>query len=151
MLKDILAISGEPGLFKLVSKTSKGIIVEHLETKKRMPTYATAKISALEDIAIFTEDSDVPLKDVYRKINEKENGGPAISHKAKPEELKRYFEEVLPDYDKERVYVSDIKKAVQWYNILHGLDMLNFEEEEKEEGNRDQSEQKDINDDKKDT
>lgn len=130
MLKGILAISGQPGLFKMITESKNSIIVESLDTGKRMPAYSTSKISALEDIAIYTETEDVPLKDVFKAINEKENGGIAISHKASGNELKKYFGEVLPDYDRDRVYVSDIKKVIQWYNILHEKEMLDFSEEE---------------------
>ncbi len=133
MLKDILSISGHGGLFKFISQGRHGIIVESLETKKRMNASAAAKISALEDIAIFTDTEDKPLKDVLKAIYEKENGGEAISHKSSADELKNYFEEILPDYDRDRVYVSDIKKVIQWYNLLHKFEMLNFEEEEEEE------------------
>jgi len=132
MLKDILSISGYGGLFKFISQGRNGIIVEALEDKRRMNASATAKISALEDIAIFTDTEDIPLKDVFKAISEKENGGEAIHHKSSANELKDYFEEVLPDYDKDRVYVSDIKKVVNWYNILHKFDMLNFDEDEEE-------------------
>jgi hypothetical protein len=127
MLKDILAISGQPGLYKLVSNTKNGIIVENLETKKRMPAYATAKVSALDDIAIYTVDGeDKPLAEVFKSIREKENGGPAIKPKASSNELKAYFEEIMADYDQERVYVSDMKKVFQWYNTLQQLDMLSL-------------------------
>ncbi len=133
MLKDILSISGFGGLYKFISQGRSGIIVESLEDKKRMNASATAKISALEDIAIFTETEDIPLNDVFKAIFEKENKGESINHKSSGNELKSYFEEVLPDYDKERVYVSDIKKVINWYNILHKLELLNFEEEKAEE------------------
>jgi hypothetical protein len=132
MLKDILSISGFGGLYKFISQGRSGIIVESLEDKKRMNASATAKISALEDIAIFTETEDIPLNDVFKAIFEKENEGVSISHKSSGNELKSYFDEVLPDYDKERVYVSDIKKVINWYNILHKLELLSFEEEETE-------------------
>jgi len=132
MLKDILSISGHSGLFKFISQGRHGIIVESLENKKRMNASATAKISALEDIAIFTDTEDIALNDVFKAIYEKEDGGEAISHKSSADELKSYFEEILPDYDRDRVYVSDIKKVIQWYNQLHKLEMLNFEEEEEE-------------------
>ena len=132
MLKDILSISGHSGLFKFISQGRHGIIVESLENKKRMNASATAKISALEDIAIFTDTEDIALNDVFKAIYEKEDGGKAISHKSSADELKSYFEEILPDYDRDRVYVSDIKKVIQWYNQLHKLEMLNFEEEEEE-------------------
>lgn len=130
MLKDILSISGYGGLFKFVSQGRTGIIVESLEDKKRMNASATAKISALEDIAIFTDTEDKPLKDVFKAIAEKENGGESINHKSSADELKKYFEEILPDYDRDRVYVSDIKKVINWYNILQKYDLLNFDEEE---------------------
>lgn len=131
MLKDILAISGQPGLYKLISNTKNGIIVENIETKKRMPSYATAKVSALEDIAIYTEDGeDKPLAKVLKSIKEKAEGTEAISHKASSNELKTFFEEIMPEYDKERVYISDIKKVIQWYNVLQKNDMLDFSTEE---------------------
>jgi len=130
MLKDILSISGYGGLFKFISQGRTGIIVESLEDKKRMNASSTVKISALEDIAIFTDTEDLPLKDVFKAISEKENGGEAIHHKSSADELKNYFIEVLPDYDRDRVYVSDIKKVLNWYNLLRKFEMLNFDEEE---------------------
>lgn len=132
MLKDILAISGQPGLYKLISHTKNGIIVENLETKKRMPSYATAKVSALEDIAIYTEDGeDKPLGKVFKSIKEKTNGQKAANTKASNDELKAFFTEIMPEYDKERVYVSDIKKVIQWFNILQEANLLdNVGEEE---------------------
>jgi hypothetical protein len=133
MLKGILAISGHQGLYKLVAESKNNIIVESLETGKRMPAYTTSKISALEDIAIYTDSADVPLKDVFKLIFEKENGGEALRHKESAEKLKTYFSEILPEYDRDRVYVSDIKKVLLWYNILHEKNMLDFTEEETEE------------------
>lgn len=135
MLKGILAISGHPGLFKMITESKNSIIVESLDSGKRMPAYSTSKISALEDIAIYTETEDVPLQDVFKAVYEKEEGGEAISHKSSANELKAYFDEVLPEYDKDRVYVSDIKKVIQWYNILHEKEMLDFTEEENQESN----------------
>lgn len=135
MLKDILAISGQPGLYKLISNTKNGIIVENLETKKRMPSYATAKVSALEDISIYTQDGDdKPLGKVLKSIKEKEDGKQTISAKASANDLKAFFTEVMPEYDKEQVYVSDIKKVIQWYNILQTVGLLeNIGEEVEEE------------------
>ena len=130
MLKDILSISGKGGLYKYISQGRNGIIVESLHDKKRINATATAKISSLEDISVFTEDGEVSLEELFKKIKEKENGGPAISHKASNDELKKYFAEILPEYDRERVYVSDIKKIISWYNILQGLEMLDFSEED---------------------
>jgi hypothetical protein len=133
VLKDIMAISGESGLFKFIAQGKNAIIVEHLETKKRSSAFASAKVSSLEEISIFTEKEDMPLGKVFDLIFEKEKGGPAIDFKSDPEKLKAYLNEVLPEYDKERVYVSDIKKLVHWYNILHQLNMLVKEEPEKAE------------------
>jgi len=105
MLKGILSISGQSGLFKMVAESKNNIIVESLETLKRLPVHSTSKVSALEDIAIYTENGDVPLKDILKAISDKENGGPTISSKASANELKVYFEKVVPEYDKDRVYV----------------------------------------------
>lgn len=138
MLKGILAISGQPGLFKLVAESKNNIIVESLETGKRMPAYSTSKISALEDIAIFTDTDDIPLKDVFKAISEKEDGGKTINHKSSSKELRDFFAEILPAYDRERVYVSDIKKVLLWYNTLQEKDMLDFSEEEETEENNDE-------------
>ncbi len=135
MLKGVLAVSGQGGLFKLVSQAKNSIIVESLLDGKRMPAYATSRISALEDISIFTEEADVKLADVFKNISDKENGGAAISHKVSAKELKAYFSEILPDYDQDRVYVSDMKKVIMWYNLLQEKELLNFDttEEKTEE------------------
>ena len=132
MFKDILAISGQPGLFKMVSKGNSSIIVESLITGKRMPAHSSNKIISLEDIAIFTLDAEVPLKEVMKKIAEKEDFKVSIDHKSSGNVLKDYFKQILPDFDEERVYTSDIKKVIQWYNLLQQHNMLNFEEEQKE-------------------
>ena len=129
MLKGILAISGQPGLFKVLSEGKNGVIVESLLTGKKQTAFASAKMSTLEDIAIYTTSEDFPLKAVFKKIADLENGGPALQSNSKPEELKKYFEKVLPDFDRERVYVSDIKKVLTWYNLLHEKELLNFEAE----------------------
>jgi hypothetical protein len=131
ILKDILAISGEPGLFKFIAQGKNAIIVEHLETKKRSSAYGSAKVSSLEDIAIFTDKEDMPLGKVFDLIHEKENGGPAIDSKADAGKLRTWFEGILPEYSKDKVYTSDIKKVAQWYNILHNLNLLIKEEPEK--------------------
>ena len=130
ILKDILAISGEPGLFKFIAQGKNAIIVEHLETKKRSSIYGSAKVNSLEDIAIFTDEEDIPLGKVFDLIHEKESGGPAIDSKIDTDKLKSWFEGVLPDYSKDKVYTSDIKKVAQWYNILHKLNLLVKEEPE---------------------
>jgi hypothetical protein len=134
VLKDILSISGEPGLFKFIAQGKNAIIVEHLETGKRSSAFSSAKVNSLEDISVFTEEEDLPLGKVFDMIFEKESGGAAIDPKSDPEKLKEYFLEVVPDYSKEKVYVSDIKKIVLWYNLLHSKNMLVKEEPEKEPG-----------------
>jgi len=128
VLKDIMAISGEPGLFRFIAQGKNSIIVEHLETKKRSSAFGSAKVSSLEDIAIFTEKEDMPLSKVFDLIYDKANGGPAIESKADGNKLKVWFEEILPEYDKDKVYTSDIKKVALWYNILHKLNLLVREE-----------------------
>jgi hypothetical protein len=132
-IKLIMSIAGYHGLFKYIAEGRNGVIVESLEDKKRLNAYSSFKISSLSDIAIFTDSGEVPIKDVFLKIKEKENGGVALSSKASNDELKKYLESILPDYDHERVYVSDIKKLVQWYNILQKANMLDFDEPKIEE------------------
>jgi len=141
MLKGILSISGQSGLYKLVAESKNNIIVESLDTQKRIPVYSTAKVSALEDIAIYTETSDVPLKDIFKSISDKEEGGSALSPKSSENELKAYFEEIVPEYDKDRVYVSDIKKVLLWYNTLQEKEMLDFTETEEEGEEKDTTEE----------
>jgi len=133
VLKDLLAIAGSPGLYKFIAQGKNAVIVEHLETGKRTSAHGVAKVSSLEDITVFTDKKEVPLAEVFDKIYEKENGAASINHKSSPEELKDYFSELIPGYDREKVYVSDIKKIIQWYNILHSLDMLEKEEAEGDE------------------
>lgn len=132
ILKDILAISGEPGLFKFIAQGKNAIIVEHLETKKRSSAHGSAKVSSLEDIAIFTETEDVPLGKVFDLISDQAAGGTAPDAKSDPSKLKAWFETILPEYSRDKVYVSDIKKVAQWYNILHTLGLLVKEEAEAE-------------------
>ncbi len=132
-LKEIMSISGKGGLFKFISQARNGIIVESFEDKKRFMVHSSAKVSALEDIAIYTKNDELPLADVLKKIYEKEEAKKTISHKSSSNELTTYFESILPDYDRERVYVSDIKKIIHWYNLLIGYDLLHPEEEKEKE------------------
>jgi hypothetical protein len=132
-LKDIMAISGEGTLFKFIAQGKNAVIVENLETGRRISAGATAKVSALEEISIFTTGEDMPLGKVMDKIWEKENGGETLSYKLPDNDLKKYFGEAFPEYDKDRVYTSDIRKVLHWYNILHKLNLLVKEEEEKKE------------------
>ncbi len=146
VLKDLMAIAGSPGLYKFIAQGKNAVIVENLETAKRTSAHGAAKISSLEDIAVFTETEEMPLAEVFDKIYEKEEGAESINHKSSPDELKSYFNELLPDYDRDRVYVSDIKKIIQWYNILHSLNMLKKEEKSSDKGEDPQSsEGNDVN------
>lgn len=129
-LTGIISISGKPGLFKVIAQGKNNIIVESLEDKKRVPAYSSDRISALDDISIYTYDDDKPLREIYKTIFEKENGGETISHKEDASKLQAYLLEILPSYDQERVYGSDIKKLFQWYNLLHKAGELKLEEAE---------------------
>ncbi len=118
-LTGIIAISGKPGLFKVVAQGKSNLIVESLEDGKKIPAYSTDRISALEDISVYTYEEDALLSSVFDSIFKKENGGIAPSHKEDKNTLENYLLEVLPNYDQERVYFSDVKKIFQWYNLLH--------------------------------
>ncbi len=132
-LKGILSIGGYGGLFKLIKQTKNGFVVESLIDKKRMQAFATSKISTLEDIAIYTDEGEIHLKDVFKKIFEKEDGKSTINHKVSSDELKSFFAEIIPEYDRERVYVSDMKKVINWYNLLVDLKMVDLEDDAKKE------------------
>ena len=132
MLQTILAISGKPGLYKLVSRAKNSLIVEILdETHRRIPAFASDRITSLADIAMYTEGDDVPLAKVLENLKKLEEGKPASIDfkKAKGDELRDYFAKVLPDFDRERVHNSDIKKLMQWYNILVANGITDFENE----------------------
>jgi len=133
-IEKIIAISGKPGLYEIKSQTKGRIIAESLIDKKRLPINALHNISALSDIAIYTLEEEVPLREVFLNIFKKEDGKKALDHKSKKEDLIAYFSEVLPDYDDERVYASNIKKIIQWYNSLADseFDFLSLEEKEDE-------------------
>lgn len=117
-LEKILAISGKPGLYKLMNQTRAGFLAESLIDNKKLNISARHNVSLLSEIAIYTLTEEVPLREVFQKISEKEEGKETISHKVPAIELEEFFFEILPDYDEDRVYTSDIKKVVQWYNIL---------------------------------
>lgn len=129
MLKTILSISGKPGLYKLVSQGKNMLIVETISAdKKRIPAYATDSIVSLGDIAIYTNDAEVPLAEVLEKIKEKYNGAVVEANikKASQNQLFEYLGEVLPDFDRDRVYGSDIKKLFSWYNLLVANGIVDF-------------------------
>ena len=131
MLKEILSISGKPGLYKLVSQGKNMLIVESLVDAKRIPAYSKDKVVSLGDIAIYTEDEEVKLGIVLESIKTKENGAQcSIDPKSDNDTLRKYMEEILPAYDKERVYPSDIRKLLNWYNSLISSGVVDFTEKE---------------------
>ncbi|HCO82111.1 MAG TPA: hypothetical protein DIT95_01070 [Arenibacter sp.] len=137
-LNKILSIAGKPGLFKLLTQTRTGFVAESLLDGKKVTVSFKNNVSVLSEIAIYTLEEEVPLKVVFEKIKEKEDGGKtAVSHKEDKIKLEEYLFEVLPNYDEDRVYASDIKKIIQWYNLLHEHGITEFtDEEEKEEASK---------------
>ena len=131
-LKDFISVAGKSGLHTIVGKSKNNVIVESLKDKKRFPIFNTNKISALSDISIYTYDEEILLSELFDRIQKKYKKEAAVSHLESAEELKKVFEELVPNYDQEQVYNSDIKKVFQWYNILHDTDNL-IKEESKEE------------------
>jgi hypothetical protein len=117
-LTGIISISGQPGLFKIIAQSKNGIIIEGLADKKRTNIYSTTKVSTLADIGMYTTGEDKPIEEIVTAIFEKEKGGPCVNAKADDKEIAAYFAAVLPDYDKERVYVSNMRKLFNWYTIL---------------------------------
>ncbi|MDR0982669.1 MAG: DUF5606 domain-containing protein [Culturomica sp.] len=132
MLKNILSVSGKPGLQKMINNSGNTFIVESLLDGKRFAVYPSMKVTSLEDISIYTTEEDVLLKDVFKKIYDKSNGKTVLSHKEDSPKIVAFFEEVFPEYDKDRVYMSDLRKIINWYNILTEKGLLNFEKEEEE-------------------
>lgn len=128
-LTGIISISGQPGLFKIVAQSKNGIIIEGLADKKRTNIYSTTKVSTLADIGMYTSGDDKPIEEIMTSIFEKEKGGPCISSKADDKEITAYFAEILPDYDKERVYVSNMRKLFNWYTILQTTGNLKQKDE----------------------
>jgi len=134
-LDKIIAVTGKPGLFEIMAQSKGGFIVESLMDKKRFPITATHNVSVLNDIAIYTWNEEVPLREVLFTIFEKNEGKETISHKSSNKELMAFFEDILPEYDTERVYASNIKKVVQWYNLLvgHNFDFQTLKEDNTQE------------------
>lgn len=134
MLKEILSISGKPGLYKLISQGKNMLIVESLIDKKRIPAYTKDKVVSLGDIAVFTENEEIPLAEVFEKIKNKENSLICtIDAKADNDILRKYMFEILPDYDKDKVYPSDIRKMISWYNLLVNNGLTEFSVEKPKE------------------
>lgn len=141
-LDKVLSIGGKPGLYKLIAQTRGGFVAESLIDNKRISVSVQNNVSILSEIAIYTLTEEVPLKQVLESIKEKENGKESsVKPKDGKDKLEEYFFNVLPDYDEDRVYASDIKKIIQWYNLLQKYDMLNFlDSEEKSDTSSDEEE-----------
>lgn len=129
----IIVVSGKSGAFKVIAQSRGGFIAESLIDGKKIPVSASNKITSVEDIVVFTETEEMKLKEVFKKMKEVTKGEQAIDHKSSDSEIVTFFESVLPDYDKDRVYLSDMRKMIFWYNLLQKNDMLEFEEETTEE------------------
>jgi hypothetical protein len=125
-LKEILSVSGKPGLFKTIAQTKSGVIIESLTDGKRIQAFASDKISSLGEISIFTAGEDMALREVFRLIREKNGDEPAPDAKSDDTALKTFFETIVPDYDRERVYISHLRKLVQWYNLLIANGITDF-------------------------
>ncbi len=131
MLETILAISGKPGLYRLISRGNRSLIVETLDAqKKRMPAFGADKVISLADIAMYTDEKEVPLREVLNAIKEKESGKPTTIdyRKASKDDRCAFLGEALPNYDRDRIYPADVKKLIQWYNILIENDLTDFDE-----------------------
>jgi hypothetical protein len=132
-LEKILSVAGKPGLYKLITQTRSGFVAESLLDGKRISVGLRSNVSVLSEIAIYTLEEELPLREVFLKIQQKENGGKtSVGHKEDKIKLEEYFFEVLPNYDEDRVYASDIKKIIQWYNMLVDKDIADFSENESE-------------------
>lgn len=129
-LKEIMAIAGKPGLYKMIAQAKNGIIVESIIDKKRLQAFSHDKISTLEEISIYTESGDIPLKEVLVTMFNKLEGKPAPENKGDNNKIKNFFEGILPEYDKERVYVSHMQKIIGWYNLLLEHNMIDVTDEE---------------------
>ena len=132
-LSKILSISGKPGLFTLISQAKSGALIESLLDGKRQTAFANAKISSLQDISIFTIDEDIPLVKVFQEIYKKEDGKDCIDPKSDSKKLIAYMTEIVPNFDSERVYVSDMKKLFTWYNLLNSKGLIDLKEENEAE------------------
>jgi len=140
MLKGIISVAGKPGLYRLLSRGKNALIVESLQSGKRIPTYAHEKVISLADITMYTDNGDAPLPDVFQKVCEL-NSGEAVDIKsfANDDAIREYFAKVLPDFDRERVYVSDIRKLFSWYNQLIAAGVKEFKEEKPAESQNEEA------------
>ena len=139
-LSTYYTIPGKPGVFKMLSQSKNGAIMESLLDGKRLPVFVSDKISSLEEIGVFTSGDDVPLKTVFQNMFRKENGQETNVSPKDDKALKAYFSEILPEWDQDRVYVSDMKKMVVWYNLLIAKNLISLEEETSEEEKKSEEE-----------
>ena len=123
-LEGIINVSGKPGLFKIISRSNNTIIIESLTDQKRTAIYSHNQANLLDEIGIYTYNDTVPISDIFTEIAKKTSCGPSINHKSSKDELMNYFRDILPEYDEDRVYISDIKKVIQWYNIMQSVNLI---------------------------
>lgn len=142
-LKKIIAVSGQPDLFKIIKNTNKGIIVESIISQKRTQVFSHQRINSLEDISVYTNTGEIPLKEVFVKLYKKEQGKKALSNKEQPLKIKKYFEEFFPEYDRDRVKLSDMKKILKWYNMLNEKNLIDDKIDDKDKENKSNEEDKD--------
>ncbi len=138
-LDKVISVGGKPGLFKILTQTRAGVLAESLIDGKKMNISARENVSLLSEIAIYTLTEELPLGSVFQKIFDHMSGAPALSHKSSKDDLEAFFFEVLPEYDEDRVYASDIKKVVQWYNLLIDQGFTNFSEDQTSKETEDQA------------
>jgi hypothetical protein len=143
-LKGIISVSGLPGLYKVLVQSKSGFIVESLADHKRMPVSSTQKISMLEDISVYTTADDMPLKEVLLKIKERAASGNIVESKAEPDKLRAFFKELIPEFDEERVYPSDMKKMINWFHLVKDIVDVEDEKEETTETQTEESVETDI-------
>lgn len=153
MLKKILSVSGKPGLYQMVSQGKNMLIIESLTDKKRIPAYARDKVISLGDIAIYTNEKEVPLYEVLSSVKQKENGQKVSIElsKASPDELSAYLAELLPDFDRERVYPTDIKRLLTWYNLLLEAGITEYEPQEEKQEKKEETAETAVEEPKKAT
>ena len=153
MLKKILSVSGKPGLYQMVSQGKNMLIIESLTDKKRIPAYARDKVISLGDIAIYTNEKEVPLYEVLSSVKQKENGQKVSIElsKASPDELCAYLAELLPDFDRERVYPTDIKRLLTWYNLLLEAGITEYEPQEEKQEKKEETAETAVEEPKKAT
>ena len=129
-LEGIINVSGKPGLFKIISRSNNTVIIESLTDQKRTAIYSHNQANLLDEIGIYTYNDTVPISDIFTEIAKKTSCGPSINHKSSKDELMNYFRDILPEYDEGRVYISDIKKVIQWYNIMQSVNLIKISKKE---------------------